>query len=440
MIKFNDKNYSAVCTDTRAYKRGELFVAISGENFNAFEYIDTIANKGVETVIYTKTSENQALKKQYENNFNQIDFIEVENSITFLQGLAQGHRERLGRENPDLRVISISGSNGKTTCKEILRHLLKDYEVVATERNDNNHLGVPLTILRMSESTQFLVIELGSNHPGEIPLLTKISSPDISYVTNIGYTHMEFFPTLDDVFKEESYPLLHTGTAFINVDDNYLKKLDLNNSVKIGESIESFQCSQSSVMINSLEISNPKLLGKHNYHNLGAMLEVAIYILGEDSFEVLSQNAQSFSPGLMRSEWREINNRNIFLDAYNANPSSMSLAAESFIHHVKDKSIDANKVVLIIGDMKELGDGASQLHTETAQKISKALSGYQIQAVFIGDHRGDYQKGWNGECFRFVNLEKFIEDQLFNEILSGKTYVFLKASRSLQFEKILDKI
>lgn len=440
MIQYNNKSYSAVCTDTRNYKAGELFVAISGENFNAFEYIETIANKGVKTVVFTKSHTNHELKKKYEQEFKTIEFVEVDDSISFLQELATDHRQRLKQINPELKVISISGSNGKTTCKEILRHLLQDYEVVATEHNDNNHLGVPLTILRMKESTQFLVIELGSNHPGEIPLLTKIAKPDISYVTNIGYTHMEFFPTLDDVFKEESYPLFHTEKAFINMDDDYLNKIELHNGIKTGEVAQGFECSQSSVLINSKEIANPKLLGKHNYHNLGVMLEIASYILGEDSFDTLTKYAESFSPGLMRSEWRDINGREVFLDAYNANPSSMSLAAESFIHFLKERNIEVSKAILIIGDMKELGADAAKLHQETAQKISKSLSAYKIQAVFIGDHRGDYQKGWDGECFRFSSLDNFLEDQLLGEILSGKSHIFLKASRSLQFEKILDKI
>lgn len=427
--------FDGFCIDSREYKAGEVFIAISGVNYNAFEFIDKVIEKKCTDIVYTANEKNLILKQAYIKKYPGISFIEVSDSVGFLQDLARDHRERLRLAGNKLKVVSISGSNGKTTCKEMLKHLCGDSHVVATQKNDNNHLGVPLTLLRMNERTQYGIIELGSNHPGEIPLICNLTQPDYAYVTNIGYTHMEFFPTLEDVFKEESFPLNRATRSFINHDDKFLANMKIENSLAIGEMMNSFKCSHDSLNILDREVKNKNLIGKHNYHNLGAMIHVAIELLGNDHIDTILKRAESFQPGLMRSEWREKNKKNIFLDAYNANPSSMVLAAQAFLHYLSSNHIQYSDAILVIGDMMELGSEAQNLHEQTAMEISKLAD---INVVFIGQFASSYQKAWGKGADVYENVDEFMKNS--NKHFDNISHIFLKASRSLQFERILDRI
>ena len=428
-------SFSGFSTDTRKYSSGDVFIAITGVNYNAFEYVDQVIKSGCTNIVFTHSQENQKLEHDYKQTYPNVSFITVDDSVSFLQELAKDHRQRLKSEGNNLKVVSISGSNGKTTCKEMLRHLCRQYNVVATQKNDNNHLGVPLTLLRMNEQTQFAIIELGSNHPGEIPFLCEVTNPDYAYATNIGYTHMEFFPTLNDVFKEESFPLKDCQKAFINKDDKFLSQLSLDHSINIGIEAGSFECDHKKLKISGFEVKNPNLVGQHNYHNLGAMIHIAVELMGDSSLGVIVDNAQNFKPGLMRSEWREVKQKKVFLDAYNANPSSMALAAEAFLYHLDSQNIDHSKAILVIGDMMELGSNAQKLHCETAKRISSMSD---IKAIFIGEYAADYQGSWGNNAEVFSSVDEFLENS--NNCFDQYSYIFLKASRSLQFERILDTI
>lgn len=446
VIKKNDHlgKVQRICTDTRNYQEGDLFVAISGEKFNAFLLIEGILKKGCQLVVYSESLENEKKLLEYKDQYSEVNFIAVTDSILFLQELAKDHRESLSKINPDLKIISISGSNGKTTCKEMLKFfceeiLGKDF-VIGTEKNNNNHLGVPLTLLNLKPTTKVGIIELGSNHPGEIPLLHKMVRADYLYVTNIGETHIEFFKNLEAVFKEEAYPLFNlpeNSMGWVNIDDHYLKNIpSASGLIRVGEAKKSFTCGNDFLILNGEKFCNSFLLGHYNYHNLAMMMIMTKEVLKLNDYQKLGELALGFKPSLMRSQWLKINEKNIFLDAYNANPSSMELAIKAFYSYLEDRQVPREKVLFIIGDMLELGENSCVMHEKLARNISLLMI---ENIVFIGEFAKDYQLGWEKPHGRaYKTIEAFKGDKEFN--FKDFDFIFLKASRSLQFESILDII
>lgn len=430
-------NFIGLCTNSRNYKVGEAFVAITGERFNALQFTEEVIAMGCRCIVYTKSLENQKIVDNFSSN--EINFIEVSDSILFLQELALGHRLRIKKINPNLKVMAISGSNGKTTCKEMLRHfcnILGEENIVATQKNDNNHLGVPLTLLRIDETTKVAIIELGSNHPGEIEVLFQVTQPDFVFVTNIGETHLEFFHNLDNVFKEEALPLQRTSKdcrGWVNVDDSYLATIaDTKYLYRIGEAAGSFKCTNNKLEIEDQIIENFNLIGKHNYHNLGVMLMVANELMPYVHKNLLYERAREFTPGLMRSQWTEFEGKKVFLDAYNANPSSMKLAVKAFHEYMLTSSADPSEVLYIVGDMMELGDNSAEMHYKTGEYLETM----PLQnMIFIGQFAKNYQQGFKRNSTTYPNVASFLTHR--DDHFKGYKYIFLKASRSLQFEGIL---
>lgn len=429
-------------TDTRSIKPGQSFIALDGERFKPMELLEQLA--GCPVVIYNKNEPNDKLARSaQENHF----FIGVKDTVTFLQDLGRALANIFVGSGG--KLIAISGSNGKTTTKEMLFHLLHsvDLETVCTQKNNNNHIGVPLTLLQINERTRNCVLELGSNHPGEIEVLCDIAHPNIGVTTNIGDTHLEFFHNRENVFKEEGFlyyalerSLDPSSMYFINNDDKFLSRFEkFKGAWTYGSSSENdivINASHDGVRVElsekKHEIKNSQITGEHNFLNMGLAFAMAKLITNADDTALLSAT-KSFKPTANRSQWLELWGKSVFLDAYNANPTSMKVAIKGFKEKVLAEGLALEKAVLILGDMNELGDNAPQFHQEVGS-FCKA-EGF-ANVFFIGRFAGNYNAGCDGLGLEFSTAADLIARR--KELLKNHKYVFIKGSRSLQLESITD--
>ena len=437
-------------TDTRRYAQPGVFVAIPGAKTNPLEIIDGLLNQGCPMVIYQSDETNEKIAKNLSRKHPKTQFLAVSDSVTFLQELAHAHIVEWKGRSPKNTVFAISGSNGKTTHKEMLSHMLKTIlpgKVVSTEKNNNNHLGVPLTILEVGDQTEMLVLELGSNHPGEIKVLCDIATPNAGLITNIGATHLEFFGTEEKVFDEEGYLFkavseFTDGQGFIlqNVDDPFLKRLKPTaGTVPYGESAGaqakvSFSEKGGSIVYKGQELSvtNDLITGKHNKLNLITCAFIAQHFYPELKKEIIA-SASSFKPTKNRSEWMAFEGRSVFLDAYNANPSSMKAALQGFKESVEQQGHKLDETCVVLGDMNELGDSGPLYHKEVSDYV-KSLGFPHV--YFVGRFASDYQKGFPEGQARKSSAE--FKEEYRNECLKKFAFHFIKGSRSLQLESLFD--
>jgi UDP-N-acetylmuramoyl-tripeptide--D-alanyl-D-alanine ligase len=446
----NDSAYFKVATDTRAKSDGHAFIAIQGEKYDAFTFLKPLL-KNIPLVIYQQNEKNLLLAKEWSKEFPETTFVAVKNSVTYLQKLASVH-VRDWYANTDIHhLIAISGSNGKTTTKEMLYHLLKNTmhsEVIATQKNNNNHIGVPLTIFDIDpRKTKAAVVEFGSNHPGEMKVLCDLAFPNVGITTNIGHTHMEFFSELKDVFIEEGLifeavmkETNKLGIFLINDDDEFLKtfpntqhSLRFSTINKNAQVFYSFDTSAVNINFNdgkNFKLRNDNITGRHNFLNLANA-----FVIAQKLFPSLEKNlieaATSFHPTPNRSQWISFEGKDVFLDAYNANPSSMKAALLGFLETAQSQKITKENVFVVVGEMKELGAKAPQYHGEFAGWI-KTLDIPHI--FYIGDFHDEVHKNApHVQCFR--NVEEAQNSFLMNLKKSQKC--FIKASRSLQLERLV---
>lgn len=438
------------CSDSRKYIHPSFFVAIPGQKVNPLDVIENLLNKKCPLVIYEDNYENKIKVEKLQRIHPQTAFITVTNSITFLQEISHLHIVEWKQMNVRNAIFAISGSNGKTTHKEMLGHILnsiKPNKIIITEKNNNNHLGVPLTLLQVSQSTELVVLELGSNHPGEIKVLCDIAVPTAGLTTNIGATHLEFFGTEEKVFEEEGY-LYHAvknvtngnGFYLINNDDNYLRNLKpFAGCVTFAEKADAqakvtYVDNGAQIVYNSktLSISNKNVTGKHNKLNLITCVFIAHHFFPEKQSEILLA-ATKFQPTKNRSEWIEFEGVPIYLDAYNANPSSMKAALEGFKQSVIEKNMTLNEACIVLGDMNELGELTAQYHQEVAQFAEKL--GF-INVYFIGRYSSHYANGFSQGQTRGSTTE--FKNEYRNNVLKKYRIHFIKGSRSLQLESLFD--
>ncbi|MBC77324.1 MAG: hypothetical protein CME64_15065 [Halobacteriovoraceae bacterium] len=445
-IKHGELNVSGdecpvVSTDTRTINSGEVFLGIDGERFRPMRFLSKLDDCPL--IIYNYTEENEELVRK--SNLSSL-FLGVKDSIKFLQDISSKVAEKF--VNSGGKLIAISGSNGKTTTKEMLFHILKSFEerVVCTQKNNNNHIGVPLSLLQIRPGEKYCILELGSNHPGEIKVLCDIARPNIGITTNIGDTHLEFFNNRKNVFKEEGYLFTAISSSedqaklfFKNEDDEFLGTLPNDDFVvNYGESSEGIEIKRSfnEVKVKIGEVSytlkNKNITGEHNFLNLGLSFGISkmISTVGDN---VLIEASQSFVPTTNRSQWISYEGVDIFLDAYNANPSSMQAAILGFKHDSISKNISLEEVLLILGDMNELGQGAATHHEELG-KFCKAQGCKNI--VFVGNHSKNFNRGFGGNAVEVNSSKEFSKE--FKRELSKYKRAFLKGSRSLQLESLVD--
>lgn len=417
---------NGVSTDTRKIKEGQLFFALKGANFDGNTMAAEALNKGALRAIVDDEA--------YMSGHNTIL---VSDALKAMQQLARHHRAQ-----QKLPVLGITGSNGKTTTKEIvLRVLQQSFNAYATPGNYNNHIGVPLTILNAPADADFWIIEMGTNQPGDIAELCSIAMPNYGLITNIGLAHLEKLLSQEGIYREKSAlyhsVLLSEGTLFINNDDPYLNRyfseyqpdyyeLYNENNCGYGQLISAGD-KDSSLMLTlktdqglTYELKT-QLMGDYNQINISAALTIGAYfkIAINKAIDAIAQ----YYPQNMRSQAVQTDKNKVILDTYNANPSSMSASLKVFIKQT------GNDQVIIIGDMLELGEQAEYYHREVLNVVTDSGLPYFL----VGDI---FRKVCRNEAKSFKTTDEL---QAFLKVnpLYSKT-IFLKGSRGMKLEKLLD--
>lgn len=423
------RNSSGICTDTRQVKGGELFFALRGERFNANRYVADAIKKGCQMAVIDDAD--------YEIPGRTIL---CDDSLACLQELAAYHRKEMG-----CPVLAITGTNGKTTSKELIAAILDTtYSVLYTSGNLNNHIGVPLSVLRIKESTDIAVIEMGANHQGEIAALCKIADPDLGLITNVGKAHLEGFGSYEGVKKTKAelyrYIQDNGGKAFINLDNTELVKMLGEQTELISYGMHSAcNCIARQANYNgfaglSWEYQDAEheatgdtasnLIGSYNFENIIAAVCVGNYF--RVPAEKIDKAIREYTPSNQRSQVVTTDNNTLWLDMYNANPTSMALAIQDFSNmHTELKK------TLIIGDMLELGEESRNAHKRILELIE--INGIQDVHV-LGEEFSAFSDEYP---FYFYRTREDAHKAL-KENPPQNRYVLLKASRSIGLEYLLD--
>ncbi len=412
--------YPDIETDTRKIKPGYIFFALKGPNYNGNHYLRQAFEAGAS---YCITDEN------YTGDLKNV--IKVQDSLVTLQQLAKKHRQQL-----NIPVLAITGSNGKTTTKELIHEVLSStFKTYTTEGNLNNHIGIPITILRIKKDAKIAVIEMGANHQKEIESYCEYTLPTHGLITNCGKAHLEGFGGVEGVIKGKTelfnYLKKNNGIVFINTDYDYLKPFAKNISKQITYGTR--QASFTGTIINDkafLEVTITKgadlpsiktqLVGGYNLPNVLAAVAVAKTFNIPD--EKIKQAIENYTPSNSRSQLLHIGSNRIILDAYNANPSSMQLAIRNFAN------MEGQNKILILGSMMELGPDSDAEHEEIIGLIEK----YKWAAVTL---TGNGYKNFPGYFQHFkdaAETAKWFKAENFQDAM-----VLIKGSRSMQMEKVL---
>ncbi|MFL5789070.1 MAG: UDP-N-acetylmuramoyl-tripeptide--D-alanyl-D-alanine ligase [Flavisolibacter sp.] len=412
----------SVQTDTRKLKKGDLFFALKGPSFDGNEFAIKAIESGASYAVIDD-----------ETYFKEGKTILVNDVLDTLQQLALHHRKQL-----DIPFIAITGSNGKTTTKELIHAVLSSiYKTYTTEGNLNNHIGVPLTILKIRKDAEMAVIEMGANHINEIASYCKIALPTHGLITNCGKAHLEGFGGVEGVrrAKGELYDHLRAndGTAFVMWDFTYLQEMSkgIQHIYKYGtsnadltgfaESSDPFLHVKFTKGYNGLV--KTMLVGEYNLSNVLAAMATGIYF--SVPTEKCKNALENYSPSNSRSQLLQKGSNQIILDAYNANPSSMKAAIENFA-----KTVHSNKI-LILGGMAELGESSKEEHESIVDEIKK----YKWDHVLLAG--GDFMK-IKHPFIQFSTADEAGKWLQRNKI--ENSYFLIKGSRSMQMEKILNYV
>ena len=410
---------NGICTDTRKLKKNDLFFSLSGDNFNGNTFAKEAIQKGAIAAIID------------DKNYSNDKTITVSDTLKTLQLLANYHRKKL-----NTTIIALTGSNGKTTTKELINAVLSSsYNTSATLGNLNNHIGVPLTLLKMTPDTEIGIVEMGANHLNEIAELCTIAEPNYGYITNFGKAHLEGFGSLDGVIKGKSelynYLRKHKQKAFINNNNKtqitQAKNIDsysFSNNENSNSKIELQQNKKFVSVAYKNSIINSNLVGTYNFTNIAAAISIGEYFKIDEN--IIKNAIENYTPTNNRSQIIEKNSNQIILDAYNANPTSMKAAIEN-IHSIETKH--KNKT-LFIGDMFELGKIAATEHQNIIDYIETLNFNniYIIGELFSNTKHNNNIKSFND----FKDLKSS-----FKEKISNNT-ILIKGSRGMALERILD--
>lgn len=414
------KSCDSVSIDTRKITPNSLFVALKGENFDANAFTAEALSKGAKYVIIDNS-----------NFYIDERTILVNDSLETLQELARFHRQYL-----NIPIIALTGSNGKTTTKELIKAVLsKKYKTDATIGNLNNHIGVPLTLLSFNKSTDIGVVEMGANHQKEIEFLCTIATPDYGYITNFGKAHLEGFGGTEGVIKGKSemytYLLQNDKTVFINLDD----PIQAEKSTTFNRYTFSSKQTIANVIISEIT-ANPfvtikhdeqeiktHLIGLYNANNINAALTIGTF------FNVpkiaIKEALENYIPENNRSQLLEKGSNSIILDAYNANPSSMAVAIDNFVQ------LDKPNKIVVLADMFELGPESLKEHQLIVERLSNQT---EIKSFFIG-------KDFYSNQINIPNLHFFASFDEFSTYLSQHPFenatLLIKGSRGMALERTL---
>lgn len=412
----------SVSIDTRKIQPKCLFVAIKGERFDANTFANEALDKGASYVIIDNPS-----------FFVDERTILVEDSLLALQELAKFHRAFL-----KLPIIAITGSNGKTTTKELIQVVLsKKFKTIATIGNLNNHIGVPLTLLSFNEKTEIGIVEMGANHQKEIEFLCEIAQPDYGYITNFGKAHLEGFGGVEGVIKGKSemyiYLAKNDKKVFVNLDDAIQVDKTLQmNTICFGVNKPEAATNINKISANpfvEIDFSNiaihSHLIGLYNANNINAAIAIGNYF--EVAIESIKEAIENYIPENNRSQLVHKNSNEIILDAYNANPSSMAVAIANFIQ------LDKKNKVAILGDMFELGHESIIEHQGIVDLLVHEKN---IECYFIGN---DFFKNKaDQQHFQFyATFDEFATTVLKQHHFQNKM-ILIKGSRGMALERVLE--
>lgn len=417
----------SISTDSRNIKPGDIFFALKGENFDGNEFVFKAIEQGASLVV----CDNKKIK-QRDNFLKQRNKIFLcEDSLLTLQNLASYHRKQL-----KTTIIGISGTNGKTTTKELIQTVLATkFKTLATKGNLNNHIGVPLTLLSIPYDTEIAIVEMGANHVGEIGFLSNIAMPDLAILTNIGTAHIEGFGSRENIIKtkKELFEFVKNNSCkkshiFVNVDDEALKDEDFSKkttySLKTKADVMAKACCENGyaqILFNDCLI-NSNLVGVYNAYNILAALTIGLHFGVE--IERIKQAIENYIPSNNRSQILKTKSNTLILDCYNANPSSCSSAVEAFAN------MQANRKMVFMGAMKELGEVSQKEHENILSQI-KSKNFERI--VLVGK---EYKAVAKDEVECFETSEEFKQFLLANPIENAT--ILIKGSRSTKMEILKD--
>ena len=413
----------SVAIDTRKIELNSLFIAIKGERFDANTFAQEALDKGASYVIIDNAS-----------YYIDERTLLVDDGLIALQNLAKFHREYL-----NLPIIALTGSNGKTTTKELIQVVLsKKFNTKATVGNLNNHIGVPLTLLSFHSDTEIGIVEMGANHQKEIEFLCELAKPDYGYITNFGKAHLEGFGGVEGVIagKSEMYKYLSFNKkfTFINLEDpiqveksGSLKTYTFGvNKIDADVNITAIQASPFVAVTYSGITIQSQLIGLYNANNINAALAIGKYFEVENS--AIKEALESFVPENNRSQIVRKGSNQIILDAYNANPSSMAVAIENFLQ------LEGSSKILVLGDMFELGGESNQEHKIVVDML---LNENEIKCYFIGT--AFYNNKLEKSNFNFYKTFEEFSIDLATTALKNNS-ILIKGSRGMALERTLDFI
>jgi len=413
----------SISTDTRKITQDAMFFALKGDNFNGNLYAEQALNLGAKYVIIDEDQFKTSSKT-----------ILVDNVLETLQDLASFHRDYL-----KVPIISLTGSNGKTTTKELINSTLsKKFKTTATVGNLNNHIGVPLTLLSMNKDTEIGIVEMGANHLREIEFLCSIAKPDYGYITNFGKAHLEGFGSTEGVIKGKSelydFLIKNNKTIFVNgLDKIQVEKTKNKKKYSFGNNSKEFDVeinfieAQPNVTVNYHHLTiESHLIGEYNFNNIAAAIAIANYFKVNDND--IKEAIENYIPTNNRSQVIEKGSNKIIMDAYNANPSSMKAALLNF-----EKLTDIKKIA-ILGDMFELGKDAELEH----QEIVNLLESLNFEKTILIGENFNKTKVNSNKIFQFKTFIDFKNN--IQDLSIVKATLLIKGSRGMALERVLELI
>ena len=418
------KDSTGVVTDSRKLIQDCLFIALRGENFDGNQFAESAIEKGAKYALVDRPE----IARKNER------LILVEDTLQSLQELAKYHRKKI-----KAKIIGLTGSNGKTTTKELINSVLsKKFNTKTTLGNFNNHIGVPLTLLEFDEDTEIGIVEMGANHQKEIDFLCQLAQPELGLITNFGQAHLQGFGGIEGVItgKSEIYEYLSQtgGTIILNIDDPLQRKwMSYDPHYTFGEHtdancrLEYLKRKYKPLALNLEDQTiESQLYGEYNFSNMGAAVALGKFF--GLSLEQIRSGISSYQSTNNRSQSIEKDNNKIILDAYNANPSSMKASISSFINNKR------NKGVVILGDMFELGRFTQQAH----QQIIEQLESTEIERILLVGKYFFKTQSSDPRLSRFESLEE-IKNYLSQNPIENSD-ILIKGSRGMTMESVVDNL
>lgn len=423
-----------ICTDSRQAEPGAIFFALKGPSFNGNKFAFQAIEKGCVAAVV-----DEKITPHHDRIF------ETANVLTTLQQLSLFHRKQFS-----IPFIGITGSNGKTTTKELAHAVLATtFRTLATKGNLNNHIGVPLTLLSLNQTHEIAIIEMGANHMGEIGELSALAQPDFGIITNVGKAHLEGFGTLENIVKTKTElyrsVLSRSGTLFVNGDNSRLMKEAGNTSKILYGMSPLYHCSgmitgkspflsiafQTNLALGKTAESvsgtiQTRLVGAYNFENIMAAITIGLFF--GVTPENIIQAIESYIPSNSRSQWIDTGRNVIFLDAYNANPTSMAAAIENF------SGIGKSPRALMLGDMLEMGKCSLEEHTQVFHLLLKKK--FELIILVGPDFKAVARPENNTLIF---NTSSAAAEWLSKNPLRGY-HILIKGSRGIQMEKVLESL